>query len=172
MLKLERIYAGHRYKTIIGNINTELNPGKKLIVSGAPKSGKTTLLQTAAGIIPPVSGCVFFDFLPITEYSRKELGRRLCYIPQDILPADKTERILKALKCGFEYILADEPFAFLSNEQRTELLAIMCSNNRCGLIITENSAQPIQTDGFENLHLSPGLTLRKTAPSEENAVYM
>ena len=172
MLKLEKIYAGYRFRTVVGNINAEIASGEKVIISGERKSGKTTLLETAAGIIPPVSGCVFFDYLPITEYSRKELGKRLCHIPQDILPRDKVFRLISAVKSGCEYILIDEPFAFLSEKQQNELLNIMNSEPSCSFLITENSTSPIKRDGFKNLHLSTDYGLKKTAPSAENAVYM
>ena len=168
MLTLDRIYAGHRFKAVTRNIDVEIAPGEKFIISGCAKSGKTTLLQTAAGIIPPVSGCVFFDFLPITEFSRRELGHRLCYIPQDIFPEEKIRRISNALTDGFEYILADEPFAFLSEYEQAELTETIFSCPGCSFLITENSAKPVYREGFSTFHLAP----RQEKAAPKDAAYM
>ena len=88
MLKLENISAGYRFKPCIRNINAEFVPGRHTAVLGGICSGKTTFLKTAAGLHMTISGQVFYDNLPITEYSRKELLRGVTYVPQDHFAVD------------------------------------------------------------------------------------
>lgn len=167
MLKLENISAGFKLKAIFKNVNFELLPNSKILVSGAPKTGKTTLLQTAAGFIPPISGCVFFNYMPITEYNKRFLNNKICFIKQDILPEQKLKAIKKALNSNFEYVIIDEPFAFLSSKLSAEL-QLMFQKYKGGLLISETSFEISDRKGFEVFRLSEH---KKTALSKENAVY-
>ncbi len=154
MLKLENINVGYNQKIIASNINLELYPGKKILVSGEPQCGKTTVLKTAAGFIKPISGDI--QFIPEQE--------KICYVPQDILPGEKTNIITKAMLKGFEYIIADEPFAFLSDAESFAMYNLLKSYEG-GLLISETFA--IYRKGFD--FFIP--TYKKTALSKENAVY-
>ena len=82
MLRLEKISSGYRMKSCIDNINLQLNKGESLAVYGSSGCGKSTLLKTAAGLLCPICGSVFIDGSLITELSRKELLKKISYVPQ------------------------------------------------------------------------------------------
>lgn len=167
MLKLENISTGFKFKHILKNVNFELTPHSKILVCGSPKSGKTTLLETAAGLILPISGCVFYNYMPITEYNKKFLNKKICYIAQDIQPEKKLKIIKNALTSMFEYVIIDEPFAFMTRVERFEL-QLMFQGYKGGLLISETTSDIPEIEGFEIFHLCGH---KKTALSEENAVY-
>ena len=82
MLRLEKICSGYRMKSCIEDINLKLEKGESLTVIGSGGSGKSTLLKTAAGLIFPICGSIFIDNTLITEFSKKELLKKISYVPQ------------------------------------------------------------------------------------------
>ena len=82
MLRLEKISSGYRMKSCIDNINITLDNGETLAIYGGSSSGKSTLLKTAAGLLYPICGSVFIDEALITEFSRRELLKKIAYVPQ------------------------------------------------------------------------------------------
>jgi ATP-binding cassette subfamily C exporter for protease/lipase len=59
-------------------------------VLGPSGSGKSTLARVMMGIWPQVSGEVLLDGLPISGWSRADLGPHVGYLPQDIELFDGT----------------------------------------------------------------------------------
>ncbi len=163
MLKLENVSSGTNYYSAVKSVSIEVKPGEKLVVSGYIKTGKTLLLKTAAGLISPLSGSVSFNNVNV-DSSRQN---HICFIPQDILPAIKTELIISAIRENVHCIIADEPFAFLNITQQNELQDIMKLYEGC-LLISETSAFPVYRPGFDTYHL----TSEKTLFSEENKAFM
>ena len=54
-------YAYEKGKTILSNINTELDTGKMYAILGPSGSGKTTLLSLLGGLDTPTQGSILFD---------------------------------------------------------------------------------------------------------------
>ncbi len=82
MLKLENISSGYHLKQVIKNINLSVRQGEMVAVFGKTGSGKSTLLKTMAGQLMPISGRVFLDYLPMTEYSFKEIQRKISFLQE------------------------------------------------------------------------------------------
>ena len=57
-LQAENLSVGRRGQTLLSGVNFTLQPGSSLAVIGESGCGKTTLLQTLAGILPAVAGDV------------------------------------------------------------------------------------------------------------------
>lgn len=153
MLKVENVGAGYRGRVIVSNINFELVPGSKIVVIGSEKCGKSTLLKTVAGLIPPILGKIYCQ------------QGKICFIPQDIDPQVKTTLISRAIQENYSFIIADEPFAFLSDYEINNLYTNML-NYKGGLLISETRG--VYREGFNPIFP----TYKNTACSEENAVYM
>lgn len=70
MLKLKELEVGYNDKTLINNVNLEIEPGKLYILTGENGTGKTTLLKLISGCIYSLNGEVILDntkigYLPI-----------------------------------------------------------------------------------------------------------
>jgi ABC-type multidrug transport system fused ATPase/permease subunit len=77
-------YQGRQEPALKG-LSFSLAKGERLAVVGPVGSGKTTLIKTLAGLIPPDSGQVYLGGLPLDEVDPEDLSRILGYVPQDPL---------------------------------------------------------------------------------------
>jgi iron complex transport system ATP-binding protein len=59
-----------------------VRPGEVLCLLGPNGSGKTTLFRTMLGLLPALSGSVWLDGANIGRMPRKNVARRLSYVPQ------------------------------------------------------------------------------------------
>lgn len=82
MLAAEALSVGHRGRAVLAGVSLALRPGEVLALLGPNGGGKTTLLRTLLGLIPPVAGRVVLDGKPIGAWRRREVARRLAYVPQ------------------------------------------------------------------------------------------
>ena len=98
---------GYGNKTILKNINFEVNGGNYLCIVGENGSGKSTLLKTLLGLLVPIGGKVTFG----DGLCRDELG----YLPQQTdvqkdFPASVREIVLSGCqgRCGLRPFYSKE----------------------------------------------------------------
>ncbi len=60
LLHIENVSVGYHGKPILENFSLDIAPGELIGLKGRNGKGKTTLLKTICGLIPPVRGNVFF----------------------------------------------------------------------------------------------------------------
>lgn len=65
------------------NINLELRPGKHLALVGPSGIGKSTILFTLAGMLPPRAGRVTIDGVDVYGANRAQVGERLSLTAED-----------------------------------------------------------------------------------------
>ena len=82
MIELINMNAGYDGKEILHDINMRFEPGKITALIGPNGCGKSTLFKAIVRINPHVSGRILVDGKEITEYSSKELAKRVAYLPQ------------------------------------------------------------------------------------------
>jgi iron complex transport system ATP-binding protein len=75
--------GGHR---VLEDISFCVGAGQFTGLCGPNGAGKTTLLRLLAGLLRPDGGSLLWNGSPFTELSRRELARRIAYVPQ-IRPA-------------------------------------------------------------------------------------
>jgi ATP-binding cassette, subfamily C, bacterial CydC len=73
-------------------VTLDLAPGDRLAVTGASGCGKTTLLMTLAGLLPPLQGRVLLDGTEVSQFDEHELPRAVSFFAEDAHLFDTTVR--------------------------------------------------------------------------------
>ena len=97
LLRLENVSFGYSQQ-ILSDINLEIHAGEVVALLGQNGAGKSTLLNLAAGKLQPNSGSVLWQEKNLSEFSRREVARKIALVAQ----AEKLHFPLTAL----EYVLA------------------------------------------------------------------
>ena len=72
--------AGH---DVLKDVSFRVGRGELVGVLGPNGSGKTTLLKILGGTLMPQSGSVSLDDRPLAVWSRREIARRVAFVPQE-----------------------------------------------------------------------------------------
>lgn len=83
MIKLGNITAGYNKVEVIKNINIAFEEESITSIVGKNGCGKTSLLKTAADLLKPYSGEITINGKDISSFPRKELAKKVAYLPQN-----------------------------------------------------------------------------------------
>jgi manganese/iron transport system ATP-binding protein len=140
LVALRQVRVGYHRQPLLPPIDLTIAPGMFLGMVGPNGSGKTTIVKTILGLLPPVEGQVEFpagrrprfgyvpqrdsvdQSFPLTAFEITLMGRyRLIGPGRRPGPAD-VDRAREALKDGGGADLADQPYHSLSGGQRQRVL--------------------------------------------------
>lgn len=80
-------YGKGKSRLVVGSdINLTMPPGRTVCLLGPNGCGKTTLIRTLLGLIRPLSGEVRLDNASISAMTRRDIARRIAYVPQSHTP--------------------------------------------------------------------------------------
>ncbi len=82
MLRAQDLSFGFPGRTVGSGVEFTLAPGEVLCLLGPNGGGKTTLIRTLLGLLPPHSGSVFLNEKCLEEKTRTEIARLVGYVPQ------------------------------------------------------------------------------------------
>lgn len=89
ILKLENLTCGYyAKKPVIKELNFEVEEGDFVGIVGPNGSGKTTLLRTIVGLMPKFNGQIILSNHKIENLDRRELARRVSFVPQMMEPVE------------------------------------------------------------------------------------
>ncbi|MFA5112862.1 MAG: ABC transporter ATP-binding protein [Candidatus Margulisiibacteriota bacterium] len=89
ILQVENLICGYdRKKPVIKGVSFAVGDGQFVGIVGPNGSGKTTLLRAITGLIPAFHGAVLVGKHRIDQLERKELARRVAFVPQLMEPVD------------------------------------------------------------------------------------
>jgi ABC-type cobalamin/Fe3+-siderophores transport system ATPase subunit len=83
MLHLKNAVLGYGKCHILRGVTLTIEPGECIGLIGPNGGGKSTLLRTMAGLLPPLKGDVAFKELSLGSWQRKALARHIAYLPQN-----------------------------------------------------------------------------------------
>jgi len=81
-LKGRDLSIGYRDRVVGRKLDVELVPGQVLALLGPNGGGKTTLLKTLLGLIPPLAGEVRVNGQALQHLSVRDRARLIGYVPQ------------------------------------------------------------------------------------------
>ena len=70
---------------LLNDINLEINKGEFTTLLGPNGSGKTTILKLMSGLLTPQKGEVTLEDKKLLKFTRKEIAKRIGYVPQSTL---------------------------------------------------------------------------------------
>ncbi len=87
MIECKELCASYGEKQVLDRISFSLSPQEVVAVVGKNASGKTTLLRSLIGTLQSVTGEVLFDGVPRKNIKRKDIARKMAYLPQHTQPS-------------------------------------------------------------------------------------
>ena len=82
ILSGHNLTIGYRDRVVGNHLDISLKTGEVLALLGPNGGGKTTLLKTLLGLLPPKGGEVRLGDRPLASYTLRERARRIAYVPQ------------------------------------------------------------------------------------------
>ncbi len=74
-MQIENLSIGYKGNAVCENFSLSINQGEMIGLKGRNGRGKTTLLKTICGLIPPIKGCVIFNGMNIHSMSAIERAK-------------------------------------------------------------------------------------------------
>jgi len=108
VLDVTDLHAGYGEVPVLHGVSLQLWEGEAIGIVGHNGMGKTTLLKTIMGLLPPRSGRIVVDGVDVTAWAAHERSRLgIAYVPQgrEIFPLLTVE---ENLKTGFAPLKSDE----------------------------------------------------------------
>ena len=82
MIRFENVCKRYKTKTIIKDLNLEMDKGKLIVIIGESGCGKTTLLKMINRLIEATSGKIYINGQDIKKTDATELRRKIGYVIQ------------------------------------------------------------------------------------------
>lgn len=96
-VRVSDLCVGYGKKQVLGGLNFSLGEGKILCLLGQNGGGKSTVLRTLSGMLPPLGGEVFIKGKKLSDYSPKELSKLLAVVLTEPLGLQMTTAFEVAL---------------------------------------------------------------------------
>jgi len=83
MLRAEKLNFSYNKNKVLKDIDINFKRGDFIGIIGPNGSGKSTLLKNLSRSLKTESGIIYLDKQVLTEYSSKELAKKMAVVPQD-----------------------------------------------------------------------------------------
>lgn len=81
-LQAQQLSIGYSGRIVGRDLSLHARPGEVLCLLGPNGCGKTTLFKTLLGLLPALNGCITIGGEDVSRLRRRELARRMAYVPQ------------------------------------------------------------------------------------------
>lgn len=82
-INTEKLTVGYKGKSIVDDINININKGEIVVLIGPNGAGKSTILKSIAGQLRNLSGNIFIDNEDLSKIKITELSRKLSFVSTD-----------------------------------------------------------------------------------------
>ena len=82
MIELQNLNVGYGKKQVLFDLSVGISPNRLTAIVGVNGCGKTTLLKSMVGLLPPMSGRVRVDGAELFSMKPDERARRVAYLAQ------------------------------------------------------------------------------------------
>ncbi len=162
MIEIKNLSGGYGKKQVLFDINETINSGEITSVIGPNGCGKSTLIETVAGLLTPFGGEVIADGVNIHKMPSKERAKKISVLSQQKSPGALTVRALvfhgrfpylgyprkyddedreivnEAMKTAGVYDYADESVSSLSGgQQQKAYIAMLLAQNTDIVLLDE-----------------------------------
>jgi len=83
IMKAEHLSGGYEKETVLKEVDLEIEEGEFFGIIGPNGSGKSTLLRFMSRALFPESGKILFQGKNILGFKRRELSRKIAFVPQE-----------------------------------------------------------------------------------------
>jgi len=83
MIEADQLTVNRLARVVLREVSLRIGHGEVVSIIGPNGAGKSTLMAALVGLLPAVSGRVRLDGQLITDLPRKQIARRLAYVPQN-----------------------------------------------------------------------------------------
>ena len=161
MIALKDLTVGYHGEALLSQVNLEFPQGQVTVLLGPNGCGKSTLLRTVLGLLPPLSGEIFYDGEPISSLSGGAVARKAAYMAQNhTVPSIVAQRMVlhgrfpylsfprkyrkedheavrRALETAGGLDLSNRPMQELSGGQRQKVYLAMALAQETGTILMD-----------------------------------
>ena len=82
LLQARDLAFGYAGEPLVSGLRLDLTPGQAMAIIGPNGTGKTTLLRTLGGLIPPLAGSIELDGADLSGLRPRQRARRVAVLPQ------------------------------------------------------------------------------------------
>ncbi len=136
-------------------VNFEIERGKKIAIKGVNGLGKSTLLKTMLGIIPPFSGSVELDYYAEPAYFEQEhiaSGKTALYEIWDMYPSMSNAEVRGALaKCGLTSNHIETQCKVLSGGENAKVRLCAIMLRKMNLLVLDEPTNHLDVDAKQSL---------------------
>ena len=142
VFRFEQVSIGYdASRPLLNDVNLDLRAGQRVALTGPNGCGKTTLLRTIIGQIPPISGLVHLSTTAHLGYlTQDQSGLILTQTPVDMMLAYFPNETVARSFLAYYLFTGDEPLkpiSLLSFGQRTRLLLASLVAEGCNFLLLD-----------------------------------
>jgi len=152
----KRYRSRQREQLVLAQISLQIDAGELVVIYGARRSGRTTLLRIAAGLERPDSGSVTFQGRDLEHERDRILGEGIAYVHR-ALNASEEEGVLEQIAAPL--LARGIPIEQARSAARAALARAGGEERTAALIAELNAGETTQVKLARALVLSPALVV-------------